>query len=262
MDYKRYLIKIIFFFEGLFSKKDIFCPYCLAADLEIVHRKAYVINICRCKQCGLYWTNPIFRFYKIYDTLYKGQGLTTDIPECRQLKEVLNSDFKGTDKDYGWFIEWLDKKVKGRKLLEFGSSWGYFLSQAQKAQFDATGVEISESRRYFAKNNLNVKIVPDLEILISSGELYDTVVTFHTIEHLPSINDIFKKFNILLKEGGLLIITVPFINIDKGKNAFRIIGAVHPLGFCKDFFENNMPKEGFKVDFHNDLIVCTKVRAS
>jgi len=260
MHYKECLIKIIYFFEGLFSKKDAVCPYCLAKNFEIVHTKAYVVNICRCLQCGLYWTNPIFRFYKIYDTLYTGKWPSgIEIPESRQIRGLLNSNFNGTYKNYSCFIEWLEKNVKGRKLIEFGSSWGYFLYQAKKAQFDATGVEISKERRTYGIEKLNVKIMPDLETLIAKRERYDIIVSFHTIEHLTLINNIFQNFNILLNEGGSLVILVPFINIELGKKAFSIIGAVHPLGFCKDFFASNMPKEGFKVDFYNGLVICTKV---
>lgn len=258
MHYKNYLIKIFYFLEGLFFKKDTLCPYCLRSSYEIVFKKAQVINILHCLKCGLYWTSPIFRFYKFYDIIYEGDGLTTRILTKSELSEVLSSNFQATDKDYAYLIGYLKKYAKGKRLLEFGSSWGYFLYQARKEQFEVVGVEISEKRRRYARDNLKIRTVAGVDELISAGERYDIIVVFHVLEHLTSINRIFKNFNTLLNEEGILIIGVPFIDFNKKKDTFRIMGAVHPLGFCKKFFENNMPAEGFRVDFHNELIICTK----
>jgi len=49
----------------------------------------------------------------------------------------------------------------------------------------------------------------------------------------------------------MLIIEVPFVEIDKGNSdAFKIMGAIHPLGFTPDFFINNLPKQGFAVSLY------------
>lgn len=246
---KRLIIKILYFIQAMLSKEDGLCPYCQNNNYQIVYRKCHVIKICKCFNCGLFWTSPIFRCYKLYDFLYKGPGMTTIYP--KNLEEIKSSFFIATDKDFSYIFNLFEVISIGKKILEFGSSWGYFLFEAKQRGFDAVGVEISEKRRVFGKERLGVNIVPNLENIFNDKEKFDAIVTFHTLEHLSSLSTIFKGFNKLLKNDGVLIIEVPFIEIDKEKaGAFKIMGAIHPLGFTPDFFINNLSKEGFAVDLY------------
>lgn len=259
MRFNEYLVKAIHFLQGVFFKKDNICPYCKNKNFKTVFKKAYVIDICQCSQCGLYWTNPIFKLWRFYDFLYQESGLTTHLSKGKKLKTEMDTGFRNTDKDYSAVIYWLKKNIKGRRLLEFGSSWGYLLYQAQSQGFDVTGVDISEKRRKFGIDNLKVKILPNIDLLIANKEKYDVIVTFHTLEHLTYIGDIFSKFRALLNENGTVLIIVPFFETDEGERNFKIIGAVHPLGFNKVFFARNLPKEGFEVSFYNELVICKKI---
>jgi hypothetical protein len=262
MQYKNALKKAVYFLEGLFLKRDSLCPYCQSSYADIVFKKAYVIDICRCSQCGFYWTNPIFRFYRFYDFLYEGSGLTTNILKGKRLKQAIDENFKNSGKDYSFYLDRLEKNTEGKELLEFGSSWGYFLYQARKRNFTVTGIEISKKRREFGIENFEVKIFPSMDSLISQGKKFDIIVTFHTLEHLTYLGDIFKKFYMLLKDNGILVIEVPFLSLNKGKEAFIIMGAAHPLGFSTEFFIHNLPQEGFKVDLTNGFVLCKKATAS
>jgi cyclopropane fatty-acyl-phospholipid synthase-like methyltransferase len=197
---------------------------------------------------------------KFYDTLYVGEGLTTRLPSDKELNTRLNNNFEGTDKDRHFIIRWLKDNINGDRLLEFGSSWGYFLYQAQKAHFKPTGVEISEKRRSYGQNRLKLEIVPSMDILISEHRIYDAIVTINTLEHLVSIHKLFKDFHALLNKDGVIIIVVPFIDLTKGNKVFKIMGAVHPLGFSEEFFKANMFKEGFTVEFCNELTICRKIQ--
>ena len=258
MSFRQLLVKGLFFLQGVFTGGQTVCPYCEGTHFEIVARKAWVIRICHCLDCELYWTHPIFKFYKFYDLLYEGHGMVTRTLRGAQLEEALSNNFKNTDRNYSDFLAGLSKTVNGRKLLEFGSSWGYFLLQARKEGFDATGVEISEKRSAFGRDQFKLNIVSHLDVLISAGMKYDAIVTFHVLEHLTSLRKIFEKFSMLLSEKGVLVIEVPFLDAAKGKDPFEIIGAVHPLAFSKRFFEINMPREGFEVVFEDRRVVCRK----
>jgi len=184
--------------------------------------------------------------------------MTTIYP--KNLEEIKHRFFIGTDKDFSYILNLLKNISIGKKILEFGSSWGYFLSEAKRHGFDAMGVEISEKRRVFGKERLGVNIVPNLENIFNDKEKFDAIVTFHTLEHLSSLSTVFKGFNKLLKNDGILIIEVPFIEIDKKKaSAFKIMGAIHPLGFTPEFFINNLPREGFLVSLYQIMEErCTK----
>ena len=55
----------------------------------------------------------------------------------------------------------------------------------------------------------------------------------------------------LLANNGVLVLEVPRLHPERGKQEFQIMGAVHPLGFTRDFFLRNMPQHGFSVQVQN-----------
>jgi len=248
---KRVITKFLYLLQAIFQKKDLFCPYCSKSDFNIVFTKRGVVDICHCKNCNLYWTNPIFQFPGFYNRFYKAEGLTTQIITGRQLENTLQSSFKKTDKYYIPVLKWFRQTTKGKKLLEFGSSWGYFLYQANLEGFESIGVEISQQRRDFGRQHLNVDIRSDINELVLSGNKFDIIFTAHTLEHLGrDIKGIFDKFYNLLNNNGILFIEVPYFNLKRGKEIFSLMGAVHPLGFTQEFLLSNLPKVGFNVSVY------------
>lgn len=251
MNISRILTKLTYLFQAIFLKRDIYCPFCSGSDFEIVFKKKGLIDICRCRKCCLYWTNPIFKFWRFYDFLYKAEGLTTKLDK-NNLNSLLSRCFGDSDKDYRKIIKWLKSISSGEKLLEFGSSWGYFLYQAQNLGFKSVGVEISKKRAEFGKTKLGVEIVADINILLQKKGKFDVIFSAHTLEHIGyGIKDIFKYFNALLAKNGIIVIEVPGLNFDKNRKTFQIMGAVHPLGFVKEFFIINLAQYGFEVKVYN-----------
>lgn len=189
-----------------------------------------------------------------YDYFYQGQGLTTDYKKAFQVKKTSNF----FDKDYAVILNYLKNVFPGGKqirLLEFGSSWGYFLYQAKLKGFSCIGVEISKKRAKIGGEILNVDIVNALSEL--KNKKFDVIVSFHTLEHLLDIHTIFKEFHNLLDDDGIVLLEVPLGNINKKNHRFIHMGAVHPLGFTFDFFCRNLPGYGFDVRTHkgfSDLI--------
>lgn len=255
--FAQILVKLIYLTQGIVAKNDKACPYCSTHSAEVACRKYGIVDICHCANCSLYWTNPIFKLPKFYGSLYSAEGLTTASLRKDELEQLKATCFKNTDKDYSQILDWLRKVSPGKELLEFGSSWGYFLFQAKAAGFDVKGVEISDNRRKFGIENLEVDIRPTVSALLPEQDRFDVIYTAHVLEHLTRLDEIFNHFHALLHEDGLLIVEVPHLNLARGREVFGIMGAVHPLGFVKDFFEKNLPRHGFEVAVHlgyGDLI--------
>jgi SAM-dependent methyltransferase len=234
---------IIYFFQGI-KKKEARCPYC--GSPPVVYDKKYlVIDICMCNHCGLFFVNPIFLLRrglkKFYDDSYTSDA--TVIPDVNKLELMKSNNFKDSPKDYNDRLKIIRKLSSGNRLLEFGSSWGYFLFQSQAYGFHPIGVEISSKRAEFGHNYLGVNIFPAIE---SIEEKFDIICSFHTLEHLVDLTGIFDKFYERLLPRGSLIIEVPNFDPEtRGEIVYSIIGKVHPLGFCKNFFERNLSRHGF-----------------
>lgn len=245
---QHFLIRAWYGLQAVFLKRDRRCPFCCSDQREVVFKKEKLVDICHCLVCGLYWTNPIFNADRLYKYFYRADGSTTTV-----------SRIVGADKNFSSIIAWLSRVVGGRRLLEFGSSWGYFLAQAREAGFVPAGVEISESRAQFGRDHLGVSIAQTIDAYIARNEKFDVIFSTHTLEHIGyDIRDIFQKFFAVLAERGVIVIEVPRLCLELGNSAFTVMGIVHPLGFTEEFFASPMLSSlGFVVEIHRgygDLI--------
>lgn len=246
--FNRLIIRILYFFECFF-KKDNLCPYCSSEKYKVIFKKGGIEYISNCLNCSLYWANPIFKCWKLYDFFYKETDMTTNLPSDEQLSNFLDTNFKGTEKDYLKVIEYFIEKYNIKRALDFGSSWGYFLYQLKSFDVECVGVEISDKRRRFGIEKLKVRIEKRLEDLIINREKFDVIFSIHTLEHFTNIRNIFKIFHDLLNDKGILFIETPRL-FKNSKETFRVMGAIHPLGFTRDFFLKNLPMEGFETEVY------------
>ena len=242
-----YLIIAIITFFIPFNK--ITCPHCKTHRIKRVARKHYFVSIFNCQKCYLYFAYPtmgnLLARLLYSSKFYAENDLTTEIPNKTELKKLIKSKFINSGKDFNNRIECIKKAFGIGTLLEFGSSWGYFLCQARTAGFNVTGIEVSKPRSSFGRSAMN------LEICNSFSELekkkYDIIYSSHVLEHLLDLSKIFTDFNEHLSNNGVLIIEVPNFNYKElGNKILSGIGAVHPLGFSPEFFYNNMEKIGFR----------------
>jgi radical SAM superfamily enzyme YgiQ (UPF0313 family)/SAM-dependent methyltransferase len=253
----QWVIKSIFLFQAAFNKKEAFCPYCASNRQEVIFKKMGIIDVCRCPDCSLLWSRPLFDFPRFYDTLYREQDMVTNIPSDKELEALVKTRFRHTEKDYHFLIDYFKESRQVKKALDFGSSWGYFLRQMQDAGIESAGVEISDKRRSFGVSRLGVRMEKDIRAYAQNKEKFDAIFCIHSLEHLLNIRTIFDSFHQLLNKGGVLFIEVPKIELKDGKGNFESIGSIHPLGFTREFFMQNLSRKGFEpqvFDSYRDLI--------
>jgi len=224
------------------------CPHCGCPRQTRIARKYGVARIVRCIECGLYFSRPIYRSWvtdNVYDGLYAA-GFATDLPDDGQLGHWVATGFREIGRDASTVLDRIGSQVPRPTptLLEFGSSWGYFLYQARAAGYDVTGVEIGASRRDFGRRRLGLDIVGDLADL-PPDKRYDVIYTAHVLEHLTDLGTTLMRLAALLNDDGVLFAEVP--NFDPpqfGARCLPVVGAIHPLGFDSEFFRANLPRYG------------------
>lgn len=239
--------RIEFGFQALFRRQRA-CPFCQTRDHSVVARKYGVVRIRRCKTCFLYFTDPIYRSHigDLYESLYRAEGSTTTLPHKRELDALKATNFASSEKNCTPQIEALKRLGAGRTLLEVGSSWGYFLHQANAAGFTTVGVEPGRTRREYGVRELGLDIRDSMKAV--RGVEFAIIYSAHTLEHISEVSGFFSDCYDRLRAGGLLVIEVPhfdLLNLDK--RVLSIIGAVHPLGLSRSFFNQALPKEGFRI---------------
>ena len=228
------LAKLEFLVQALFRRRRD-CPHCGSTDSRVVARKRFVVRVRRCNGCALCFTDPSYEtslFGELYQRRYGAEGSTTALPEPEKLDELVRTGFAGTDKDVRERMQALRRLAPGPRLLELGSSWGYTLFQAERAGFDARGVEISEPRRSFGERALNVSIDGSLEA--SAGETFDCLYSAHTLEHFTDLSGVFDTLADRLEPGGLLVLEVPNFDLEaRGPSALSaVILMVEPNRIC------------------------------
>lgn len=252
-----------FLLQGVFRQQRT-CPHCGSGNCALVARKHLVTRIRECAECKLYFTDPIYRpllSSKFYDALYRAEGLTTRLPGESELRDLIATDFANSDKYFRDRIDAIRSLAPSPHLLEIGSSWGYFLHQWNRRAGNAVGIEISDCRRSFGIDRLKVDIVKDFESL--GTHRFDIIYTAHTLEHFTDLSTIFPAIHAHLRANAALVIEVPnFALRERGAQSLPIMGAVHPLGFSRNFFATALPKYGLKVCGFFDSWDCFPHRPS
>lgn len=113
---------------------------------------------------------------------------------------------------YKWqaFLKEIKKFISKGDLLDIGCAYGLFLQEASK-YFECTGTDISEHAIEHARSTLP----NDIEVFVgAAGSLpankqYDLITCFDILEHTKDLGEALDNIHDLLKENGVLAITVP-----------------------------------------------------
>jgi SAM-dependent methyltransferase len=231
----------------LTTKERFFCPSCGSENATTIARKYVVTALRRCSRCELLFRAPTTTSAEneaFYQETYS-QGFTSDTPGDAALRELISTNFAGSEKDYTNYIKVL-AALGGKpadRLLDFGCSWGYGSYQLKKYGYDVTAFEISKPRCRYAREKLGVAAHDKLEDV--KGDGFDIFFSAHVLEHVPAISDVFALAQKKLKKGGLFLAFTP-----NGSNAYRnrqdgawgqLWGMVHPNFLDDRFYKKAFP---------------------
>ena len=112
--------------------------------------------------------------------------------------------------------------ASGRRLLDVGCGYGFFLKEAQSRGWDALGIEASLLPLLFAREELGVHVIEhELEDVFTALKLdFDAITFWHVLEHLEQPASAMNEAIEHLRPGGCLIVNSP--NIDSA--VFKIVG--------------------------------------
>lgn len=220
------------------------CPYCGCEKSVCIDRKFLVTTLNECVNCNLYFRHPkdtIEFNQKFYQKNYEQKdNITTDLPDDNNLKKLIESNFKGTAKDYTDKIQFIKRIIDKEqpKVIDFGANWGYTSYQFKNDNWQVQSYEISQERALFG-SKIGININTSLSQLV---EGVDVFFNAHVIEHLPDIKNMFTLAQNLLNKDGLIVIYCP-----NGSDSFkkrkpmdfhRLWGQVHPNYLNDKFFKN------------------------
>jgi len=149
----------------------------------------------------------------------------------------------------------LERLTAGRRLLDVGCSYGFFLDTAQRRGWSAAGVELSPESSQFARERYGLEVhtgsVADAPY---EAGTFDVVTIRHVLEHVPDPGTLITEAWALLQPGGLLAIAVP----NFGSLVARLFGPewwwidppTHLFYFTRATLTRLLAKQGFQPVVH------------
>jgi 2-polyprenyl-3-methyl-5-hydroxy-6-metoxy-1,4-benzoquinol methylase len=233
------MARIGYFLRSLASQFDASrfnCPNCGSKLNNIVDRKFIVTQLRSCTSCRLLFRTPTDNpatNASFYENRYI-QGFTTNLPSDFELSKMKETNFSGGEKDYSYYIGLLTQlNLKpGARIFDYGCSWGYGSYQLTRAGFDVKSFEIAPSRRKYAKEQLGIATVDNMDhAVMEYSNTFDAFFSSHVIEHVPSPVRVFEYAMRLLNVGGLFVSFTPNGSQDHRLAApswSALWGEVHP----------------------------------
>lgn len=205
--------------------------------------------IVKCDKCGIVSTvlPDSFDTHKIYDESYFNGGQVDGYSDYQSSEKILQAEFKSVLKILlKYFTE-----TKGKKLLELGSAYGYFLDSA-KEYFDCYGIEINqEGVDQSVKKGLKVFQGELTENILREIGKLDAVVMLDVIEHLTDPMATVKKLYDAMNPGGIILVVTG--NHDSKlskimKENWRLMTPPqHTFFFSKTTLSTVIEKAGYKI---------------
>ncbi len=180
-------------FETLVNSQD-FC----------VTQEAF--DVSRCASCGFAYTvnapsqDQIGRYYAHED--YVSHTDTNEGLFFRMYHKV-REYMLGRKKAY------MENHAKVKRVFDIGAGTGYFVSYLRSCGIHAVGFEPDSNARQQAKKKFDLDLIDDIDVVLQEADSFDAVTLWHVLEHVHDLKGYFKKFNLLLKDDGLLVIAVP-----------------------------------------------------
>jgi 2-polyprenyl-3-methyl-5-hydroxy-6-metoxy-1,4-benzoquinol methylase len=187
------------------------CNYCGSVEHIIITRytRFEKNNVLQCKNCGLVYLETK-KDKKEIESFYSSSTYRNIPTSPKQSPEEHFYD-KVTIHDIEDRIKFISNniKIKNKKILEIGSASGGLLKKIQEyGAKEVIGIELDEAYAKFSQKNGQNISTTSIEELNYKNE-FDTIVTFHTLEHVYNPKAVFKSIYIALKKNGCFLGEVP-----------------------------------------------------
>lgn len=188
--------------------EHVVCNLC-NADNSMPYCTVGRFNVVRCRQCGLFYTNPRHtpqEAIKLYSETYFASdepssfGYDDYAAHAEGLKQVFEDNMR--------IIE--QRVQPPAAILDVGCAFGYFIEVALSRGWQAEGVEISAFASEMARKRTGATVRTGtlLDAPIDSAS-FEAVTMWDSLEHTLDPSAELKQVNRILKPGGYVFMTVP-----------------------------------------------------
>jgi hypothetical protein len=248
------------------------CPACSSEKFEIIYKNPYntppisdylevysvyggvefeylddaVYTLCQCKECKLIFQEEIPNEY-LMKILYE-QWIDPRINFLEHQKSDNIFRYTKYAQEISTIIDYFDKPTSDLSFLDFGMGWGKWALMAKGFGCESFGIELSEIKSQYARENGIKCISWDM---LSKYE-FDFINTEQVFEHLSMPLETLIHLKNSLKSKGLLKISVPtaidmrrrlsLMDWSTSKYSVNSLNGVAPLEHINFFYRKSLTK--------------------
>lgn len=220
------------------------CFVCKKSNFIFLFKKN-TLNYVKCNNCGTIYINPrehLNKIQKIYNKDYfKSTHYYLDYlaeeKNIRKLSKEILSELKGINQN-------------NKNILEVGCATGFFLSEAKKRGYNVEGIEISKFASDYAKKKFNINVYNGTIENFKTKNKFNVIVLLDVIEHVLSIDSLFKRIKELCENDSILIISTPItdnILVKTLKKRWIQYRPEHLIYFNRKSIQQYLINEGFSI---------------
>lgn len=176
------------------------CPICKQREWKFA-RRVRLSCLYQCRHCGLLVTGDFL----------SGQRNPSDLYEVGPENHAAYREYYLPKRlpVYRRILPRLERFRQTDRLLEVGSSYGYFLELAARNNWRADGVELASYPCQVARSKGCTVFQGKLQDMPAERGSYDVIVMWDVIEHLTDVGEIVENISKLLRSGGALVARTP-----------------------------------------------------
>lgn len=257
------------------------CPVCGQQHTRVLFRpKASPGPVSKCLNCGMVYIAIIEdRHSLIFDGPVIFGQTDPRILTSSNLDDVRDSwEFKLLpDKEVEWpalqqnaidalrHIEpHVNRSFNERRILDFGSGYGFFLVVAKEHGWNTYGLEPLPASAVYARATFGLNITTDtLRENTFPPDFFDVITSFQVFEHLPYPKEDIRHLYKMLRQDGIVLIEVPNFEtwtLQIMKSRHRHFVQDHLNFFSIDTLSQLLVNSGFRVVGHYHPTRCMSVR--
>lgn len=200
------------------------CQCCASREIFVCCNKngKHLLN---CLTCGLYFFHERPTDEELSNH-YRGQYSAQHREQLfRMLKDRYDSGyFKSEAQNHLYYLN-----TPATKVLDFGSSYAFYLRAMKDLGIDAYGIEYDKDIVSYNWRELGITMVNPEELQRLESNSFDIIRAYHTLEHLPDPRRILSIFLRVLKNNGILLISSPCLSESIVQtNVIRVPDMVYP----------------------------------